>query len=168
MDLVINRYRSGVKTYNKTSLADASGFSALRKIVFMLWWPLRAATKFTIDSMPLYHAILRHGVLCCWYSCWLSISKHHIENPTQCCNFFFFFFCLMQQQSHTVDNVSRNNIPEGYAGRRAGPPHLPADLPVREQAWSGWTRKKTHLKVVIGGSLCRSACLSGAVSLSFC
>lgn len=89
MDLVINRYRSGVKTYNKTSLADASGFSALRKIVFMLWWPLRAATKFTIDSLPLYHAIFRHGVLCCWYSCWLSISKHHIENPTQCCNFFF-------------------------------------------------------------------------------
>lgn len=37
--------------------------------------------------MPLYHAVVRYSMLWCWYSCWLSISKRHTENPAQYCIF---------------------------------------------------------------------------------
>lgn len=109
-----------------------------------------------------------------WICCCVVLSLTKIKaacstsSPEECC-----IFSLMQWQSHTVDNVFQNNIPEGYTGRKRS-----LDCADWGLAWKasklrkrGWRRRKknqTHLKVVACGLLCISVCLFGAAFLSFC
>lgn len=73
------------------------------------------------------------------------------SSPEECC-----IFSLMQWQSHTVDNVFQNNIPEGYTGRKRS-----LDCADWGLAWKasklrkrGWRRRKKKPNSPKSSSLC--------------
>lgn len=105
----------------------------------------------------------------------LGVSTVEWQSDSNMLKTQYCIFSLMQEQSHSVDNVSQNNIPEGYAERKQsqlcklrGLICKAASTEKIKGERKKKTKSQTHLKVVVCVLLCISACLSGAASLSFC
>lgn len=166
MDLVINRYRSGVKTYKKNQFGGREWlFCAGKNCVYAMMTPESShQIYYWLYATVPCHLQARRVVLLVQLLT-LNFEAPHWKSNTVLQ--FLFFLPYATAKSHCWQCFPKQH-PRRLCREESGASTSPCRSTCKGASMVRLNRKKTHLKVVICGSLCRSACPSGAVSLSFC